>query len=94
VALDETTLIERCQMTRRCLLFTLLVSACASSNPQPTLVTVGPPLPGATAVVCDWETPVGSNIRIQRCRREEDINIDRREAQQFLSTPRVQPMMK
>ncbi len=78
-------------MTRRCLLLSLLVSACASSG-TPSQPTAGPN--GATGAkptveVCEWEEPIGSNIRTRVCHREEDLDADRRQAQDFLDRPHL-----
>jgi UDP-glucose 4-epimerase len=87
-------------MKRLWMSFFVFAVSCASSNAnKPTSQVMSAPdretavaaAPTASIVVCEWETPIGTNIREQVCRHVEDVDAQHRDAQDMLQVPKAKP---
>ena len=66
-------------------LFAMSCAHTTSTAPQASVVSDPKNAPhDATVVICEQEHPTGSLIAETKCRRVEDKEADRRNAQQFL----------
>jgi hypothetical protein len=76
-------------MRRTLLAAPLLFAACASSSPQGSTTTPATASGSGSGsnMICHQETPTGSSISREVCRTPEQVEDDRRHADQLMNTP-------
>jgi hypothetical protein len=74
-------------MRRTLLAAPLFLAACTSSSPQGSTTSHASGDGSGSGLICHEEQPTGSSISRKICRTPEQIEDDRKEADQMLNTP-------